>query len=276
MTKHDDAIAATDGAWPLRQVRLFFLALQFFTRLPIPRWVGFREEWLGQTARFFPLVGWIVGGFSAAIYLGSAYVLPPVPALLLAVIAGVLLTGALHEDGFADVCDGFGGGMTRERVLDIMRDSRIGVYGALGIVFLLALKLSCLAALPALAVASALMAAHPLSRALAATLMWRLDYVRREGKAAPIARRMSPGELLFAALCGLLPLAALVCAKLLPWQAVVAGSALALIFTLYLARLFVRRIGGYTGDCLGAVQQLSEAGFYLGTASCYFCLHPGA
>ncbi len=276
MAKNDETIAAGDEAWPLRQARLFFLALQFFTRLPIPRWVGFREEWLGQTARFFPLIGWIVGAISAAVFWGAARVLPLMPALLLATIAAVMLTGALHEDGFADVCDGFGGGMTRERILDIMRDSRIGVYGALGIVLLLGLRLSCLAALPAAGIVAALLAAHPLSRALATGLIWRLDYARSEGKAAPIARRMSGAEVLFAAPCGLLPLAALAWANYLPWQAAIAGAGMALLSAFYLARLFVRRIGGYTGDCLGAVQQLSEAAFYLGAASCYFCLRPGA
>ena len=271
MAQEGDAVASKDEAWPVRQLRLFFLAVQFFTRLPIPRWVGFREEWMGQTAGFFPLVGWIVGAVCALTVLGAAALLPPLPGLVLAVAAGVLLTGALHEDGLADVCDGFGGGAARERVLDIMRDSRIGVYGALGIVMLLALKLSSLTALPSPAVAMTMLAAHPLSRALAAALMWRIDYARSEGKAAPVARRMSSGEFLFASLCGLAPLAVLTGLRLLPWQAALTGLVPSLLSTLYLARLFVRRIGGYTGDCLGAVQQLSEAGFYLGVCSWYFC-----
>ena len=272
MAKDGDAIAGLEEAWPLRQLRLFFLALQFFTRLPIPRWVGFRREWLGQTARFFPLIGWIVGAFCALVLSGAKYILPPVPGLLLATIAGVLLTGALHEDGFADVCDGFGGGTTRERVQDIMRDSRIGVYGALGIALLLALKLSCLAVLPATGAAAAMLAAHPLSRAIAATLMWRLDYAGNEGKAAALARRLSGSEMLFAAACGLLPLFALIGLGFFPWRAALAGGVLAIILALYLVRLFVRRMGGYTGDCLGAVQQLSELGFYLGATSWYFSI----
>ncbi|HEX7642613.1 MAG TPA: adenosylcobinamide-GDP ribazoletransferase [Burkholderiaceae bacterium] len=259
----------------MHQLRLFFLALQFFTRLPIPGWVGFREQWLGQTARFFPLVGWIVGAASAFVAWGVSFMLPTLPALLLALIAGLLLTGALHEDGFADACDGFGGGATRDRVLEIMRDSRIGVYGALGIGLLLALKLSCLQSLPVSCVAAALLAAHPLSRAIAAGLMWRLDYARAEGKAAPVAQRMASSEFLFAVLCGLLPVCTLVFLRVMTWQAVLAGVAVALVAALYLSRLFVRRIGGYTGDCLGAVQQLSETGFYLGLSSWYFLVSPG-
>jgi adenosylcobinamide-GDP ribazoletransferase len=132
---------------------------------------------------------------------------------------------------------------------------------------LLALKLSCLAALPLSVVVAAMLAAHPLSRALAATVMWRLDYAGSEGKSAPVARRMSHGEFFFAALCGLLPMGLLV---VLSWQAALAGMALALLSTTYLTCLFVRRIGGYTGDCLGAVQQLSETGFHLGVTSWYF------
>ena len=275
MPEHGDSVDRAGEAWLLHQLRLFFLALQFFTRLPIPDWVGFREEWLGRIARFFPLVGWIVGAVSALTVWAAAYLLPPLPALLLALIAGVLVTGALHEDGFADVCDGFGGGTTRERVLEIMRDSRIGVYGALGTGLLLTLKLSCLAGLPASARVCALLAAHPLSRALAAGLMWRLDYARSEGKAAPVARRMPGGEYLFALLCGVLPAGAAVFLQLLAWQAVLAGAVLALLFALYLVRLFSRSIGGYTGDCLGAVQQLSEAGFYLGLSSWYFLVNSG-
>ncbi|HEX8955531.1 MAG TPA: adenosylcobinamide-GDP ribazoletransferase [Burkholderiaceae bacterium] len=275
MTKRGEAGNRESKSWLLHQLRLFFLALQFFTRLPIPDWVGFREEWLGRTARFFPLVGWIAGALPALVAWEAAHLLPSLPALLLALIAGVLLTGALHEDGFADVCDGFGGGATRERVLEIMRDSRIGVYGALGTGLLLALKLSCLESLPIRDGALGLLAAHPLSRALAAGLMWRLDYARAEGKAAPVAQRMSGSEFLFAVLCGLLPAGAMVFLRLMPWQAVLAGAAPALVSVLHLARLFARRIGGYTGDCLGAVQQLSETGFYLGLSSWYFLVSSG-
>ncbi|MBV8635817.1 MAG: adenosylcobinamide-GDP ribazoletransferase [Burkholderiaceae bacterium] len=275
MAHPSENVSGAGDAWPLRQLRLFLLALQFFTRVAVPHWVDFREEWLGRTARFFPLIGWIAGAVSAAVAWGAACVLPPLPALLLALIAGVLLTGALHEDGFADVCDGFGGGVTRERVLEIMRDSRIGVYGALGLGLLVALKLSCLAALPSIGVAAAMLAAHPLSRAFAAALMWKLEYARSEGKAAPVAQRMSGGEFLFAALCGVIPASAVIGVGLLHWQAVLAGISVALLLTGYATRLFVRRIGGYTGDCLGAIQQISETGFYLGLTSWYFLATSG-
>lgn len=262
--------AGAGDAWPVRQFRLFFIALQFFTRLPVPRWVGFREEWLQPSARFFPLTGALVGAFAALVAWVAGWMLPAPLAVLLSLVASVWLTGALHEDGFADVCDGFGGGREPARVLAIMKDSRIGVYGAVGIGLLLATKCMALIYLPRGLLPLVLLAAHPFSRALAAALMWRMDYVRAEGKSAAMARGMSAGEFAFAAISGLLPLAALIAAGLLDWRQGLAGVVVAALCAAYLVRLFLRRIGGYTGDCLGAVQQLTETGFYLGVVGYAF------
>jgi adenosylcobinamide-GDP ribazoletransferase len=109
-------------------------------------------------------------------------------AVIVSTAIGIYATGAFHEDGFADMCDGFGGGMTPERVLEIMKDSRIGAYGAIGTICMLALKLTTLAMLPPLAAIGALLVAHPLSRLMATSLIWRLDYAR-EGKAKPLAQK---------------------------------------------------------------------------------------
>jgi len=264
--------AGAGGAWPLRQLRLFFIALQFFTRLPVPNWIGFREEWLQPSARFFPLTGVLVGVFAALVAWIAGWMLPAPLAVLLSLVASIWLTGALHEDGFADVCDGFGGGREPARVLAIMKDSRIGVYGAVGIGLLLASKCVALATLPRGLLPLALLAAHPFSRALAAALMWRADYVRAEGKSAAMARGMSTGEFVFAAISGLLPLVAMIVAALLDWRQALAGIVIAALCAIYLTRLFLRRIGGYTGDCLGAIQQLTETGFYLGMVSYAFCM----
>lgn len=246
------------------ELRLFFIALQFFTRIPIPRWVGFEPDWLHHASRYFPAVGWVVAAVSAGVYLLAQRVWPQGVAVLLASVAGIWLTGAFHEDGFADVCDGFGGGLTPERVLDIMRDSRVGAYGAIGIGLMLLLKVMLLAHLPAERVVPALLLAHPCSRLLSCSLIWRLNYARQEGKAKPLAQHMSNGEFLLATITVSLPLALLLYWQYLPWQALLQAGALMLLATVWLARLFVRRIGGYTGDCLGAVQQLSEVGCYLG------------
>lgn len=246
------------------QLRLFFIALQFFTRLPIPRWVGFHPDWLQRCTRYFPLVGWIVAWVTALVYVLAAQFWPQAVAVLLSVAAGIWLTGAFHEDGFADVCDGLGGGISRERALDIMRDSRVGAYGAIGIAMLLALKLVALNAMLPLQLLAALGIAHPLSRWLATCLIWRMDYVREEGKAKPLAQHMKGGEFLLATVFAALPVIGVTYWGLMSWQRIAAGLILAGVATAWLARKFSRRLGGYTGDCLGAVQQLSETAFYLG------------
>ena len=246
------------------QLRLFFTALQFFTRLPAPRWVGFESDWLAHATRYFAAIGLLVAILCAAVYSILVYCLPSPLAVLLSTAAGIYLTGALHEDGFADVCDGFGGAMQQQRVLEIMRDSRLGAFGVIGIVLLLGTKIVCLAYLPVVQVVPALLLAHPLSRCFAAVLIWRMDYVREEGKAKPLAQQMSTIEFAITALTALLPMAAC----LLLGRLSLAAMALALLTglgaTVFLARFFQRRIGGYTGDCLGAVQQLSEVAIYHG------------
>ena len=252
------------GRHAVHQLRLFFTALQFFTRLPIPRWVGFDAAWLQHATRYFPAVGLLVGLVTALVYGVAGLLWPGLLAVMLSTVAGIYLTGAFHEDGFADVCDGFGGGMQPQRILDIMRDSRVGAYGAIGIVAMLAIKITTLASLPVAQVIPALLLAHPLSRCLAAALIWRMDYVREEGKAKPLAQQMSAAEFTVAAMTVLIPAMLIAVTGWLPWPGMAAGALLALFATLFLARKFDRRIGGYTGDCLGAVQQLSEACFYLG------------
>ncbi len=247
----------------MQQVRLFFVALQFFTRLPIPGWVGFEASWLQHASRYFPLVGGVVAAIAAAVYWLAAQVLPAPVAAVLSTAASIYVTGAFHEDGFADTCDGLGGGMTRERALEIMKDSRVGAYGAIGIVCMLAAKLAALSTLPPRAALAALLLAHPLSRLAAAALIWKLDYVRAEGKAKPLATRMSGAEFAIAALtCALPALLLPACGWLAP-GAVVAALLAAAGAALWLGRTFVRRLGGYTGDCLGAVQQLAEVFVYV-------------
>jgi len=149
------------------QVELFFTALGIFTRIPVPAWVPWSPERLNHAARYFPLVGWIVGAVAAAgLYLASL-LLPVSVAVLLSMALALRLTGAFHEDGWADTCDGLGGGWDKLQALAIMKDSRIGTYGAAGLMLMLASKAAALIELathsPGLA-AIALGAAHPLSR----------------------------------------------------------------------------------------------------------------
>jgi adenosylcobinamide-GDP ribazoletransferase len=248
----------------MQQLRLFFIALQFFTRLPIPGWIGFEASWLQHASRYFPLVGCVVAAIAAAVYFAAALVLPAPVAAVLSTAASIYLTGAFHEDGFADTCDGLGGGMTRERALEIMKDSRVGAYGAIGIVCMLAAKLSALAMLPPRVAVGALFLAHPLSRLAAASLIWKLDYVRGEGKAKPLAQQMTSAEFAIAAVTALLPAPILIALGWIAPSALLAALLAAVLAAIWLGRKLSMRLGGYTGDCLGAVQQVAEAFIYIG------------
>ena len=241
-----------------RELEYFFGAVRFFTRLPVPAWVGHSAEALNHSARYFTLVGLIVGLIGALVFALTSFFFPKTLAVLLAMAATIYVTGAFHEDGWADMVDGFGGGWTRERTLEIMKDSRIGSYGAIALVLLLLAKFMALVELDMLLVAPALIAGHAFSRLCATSVMHFLDYARDEGKAKPLAPRLSVGELAVAAVFGLLAL------LMLPPLSVIVGVLLATAATAFLARKFRRRLGGYTGDCLGATQQLAEVAFYIG------------
>ncbi|WP_313177984.1 adenosylcobinamide-GDP ribazoletransferase, partial [Massilia sp.] len=225
--------------------------------------VGFQPEWLQHASRYFPLVGCVVAAVAAGVYALAALVLPAPLAAVLSTAASIYVTGAFHEDGFADTCDGLGGGMTRERVLEIMKDSRVGAYGAIGIICMLGVKCTALAMLPPASAIAALFLAHPLSRLAATGLIWRMDYARDQGKAKPMAQQMHNGEFAIAAITALLPGAVLVATGLLAFAWLAACIAAAALAAVWLARKFQARLQGYTGDCLGAVQQLAEVAIYL-------------
>lgn len=243
-----------------RQLELFFNALRFFTRLPVPAWVGYSQEILNHSARYFSAVGWIVGLVAAGVAWGLAWVLPWSVALLLSMAVSVRLTGAFHEDGFADACDGFGGGWEKAQVLTIMKDSRIGSYGTLGMLLMAGTKFAALFEMGPTSAALALLVAHPLSRLASTALIRQLDYVRDDdtARAKPLANRLSNAELAIACAFGLAPLV------LLDWDEALLAVLLVALVTWRAGCYFVRRIGGYTGDCLGAAQQLSELACYFG------------
>jgi len=247
-----------------RELEYFFAALRFFTRLPVPAWVGHSQDQLDHAARYFSLVGILIGAIGAGVTELTALALPIGIAILLGMAATILATGAFHEDGFADSCDGFGGGWEKAQVLAIMKDSRIGSYAALGVGLMLLAKWNALVELDAAfeppLLALALIAGHAASRLASTVLIYFLDYVRDDAsaKSKPLAQRMAAHELAIAIVIGLAP-----CLLLPPVDALVALGAAALAAWLA-ARYFLRRIGGYTGDCLGATQQVSELAFYLG------------
>jgi adenosylcobinamide-GDP ribazoletransferase len=230
----------------------------FFTRIPVPHTLPYSEAYLNQSSRYFPLVGTVVGLAAGAVCWLSALVLPPPVAVLLSMGCSIILTGGFHEDGLADACDGFGGGWTKERILEIMKDSRIGAFGAMGVIIGLLLKYTCLSALPLRVIPLVLVAGHSLSRWVAVSFLYSHEYVREEGKAKPLASQLSWDALLFAGFWGVLPL--LFFGHLWGFLLI-----LPLFVVKWALGLYFRRwIGGYTGDCLGAAQQVLEIVFYLG------------
>ncbi len=243
-----------------RELEYFFGAVRFFTRLPVPGWVGHSAEALNHSARYFPAVGLLVGGIGALVYWLALHLWPQPVAVLLSMAATLYATGGFHEDGLSDTADGLGGGWDKQRILDIMKDSRVGSYGVVALVLALLGKFVLLTLLDSALVPWALLAGHALSRFCATALLATMDYVRDDAssKAKPLATRMSGSALLIALCFAVAPLAALPC-----WKAL-AGAMLAAVATLWLAHKFRLWLGGYTGDCLGATQQLAEIGFYLG------------
>ena len=253
----------------LRELRLFLTAVQFFTRIPVPAWVGHCPQQLSQAARYFPLAGIVVGLLSAATLLIAAQVLPLQISVGLSMSAGILITGAFHEDGLSDFADGLGGGFTREKALAIMKDSRIGAYGVIALILVLLLKYQALLELcgahSLLLVSVALIAAHAFSRLMAASLMLTQNYIRDDdsARAKPAAQQISRTSFTIALFTGIAPLGLLFTAGA-HISVILAAVFAALLMRMYLAWRLKKRLGGYTGDCLGAVQQLTELAFYLG------------
>lgn len=235
----------------------------FYTRIPCPRWVDHSADMLNKATKYFPLIGWVVGGFAGAVFFGAYQMLPVSIAVVLSMTASILLTGAFHEDGFADVCDGFGGGWTKEKILKIMKDSAIGAYGALGMTMMILFKFILLWEISntkdGLTTAVIMLAAHSISRANSVFMIFTDQYARdnEDSKAKPVARQMNFGSFMMAISIGFLPL--------VYFQNLYFLTAIPVLILvkLYLSSYFKKWIGGYTGDCLGAVQQVSEIILYL-------------
>ncbi|HSH54076.1 MAG TPA: adenosylcobinamide-GDP ribazoletransferase [Methylotenera sp.] len=236
--------------------RYFLTAVMFFTRVPIT--LGdFAESDLNKSTRFFPLVGILVGAVGALVFWLSDMLLPLEVAVLLSMVATILLTGAFHEDGLADAIDGLGGGWSKEQVLTIMVDSRLGSYGAIGLVLALLTKYQALSYQMAAFIPVSIVAGHALSRLCAVLVMFTQSYVKTEGKSKPLATQLSLHELVIATFFGLLPM------MLLDMKFLAALVPVVIVW-LWFSTKIKTRIGGYTGDCLGAMQQLTEIAFYVG------------
>ena len=275
-----------------RFLRHYLLSLQFFTRVPVTGrladWVGFSPAMLRASAAHLPGVGVLVGGVVALgtwLLLALLPVSPfaPLVAAVLGTVASVLMTGAFHEDGLADVADGLGGTLSRERALEIMKDSRVGAFGAIAVVLALLAKVSLLALLGSLhgaVLCVALFTGHVVSRFWPLLTIRLLPHVGdvAGSKSKPLADQISIGSLWVAGLWSFGALALVVIAQSamffivprLGWPALSlwlgAGVLASGLAWLGMLRWFVRRLQGFTGDCLGATQQVCELAFYLGLA----------
>jgi adenosylcobinamide-GDP ribazoletransferase len=245
------------------EVRLFLIALQFLTHIRVKHIEPFPEDWLPRSAKYMPLVGALVGAVVGVIMLVATAIFPVGVAIVLALTASLLLTGALHEDGLADTVDAFGGGDNPQRCLEIMKDSRIGTYGVLALIAVFALKATSLNAIGPVAVIGPLIAAYAGGRLAAVVTLAFLPYAGGDNvKVSRTPVRMTGRELavaivsaLIAGLC-VMNIAAFIVATVL---AIVAATVVVLI-----ART---KIGGYTGDVLGAVEQIYETAFFVSAAA---------
>jgi adenosylcobinamide-GDP ribazoletransferase len=254
--------------WLVHELRLFFIALQFFTRVPVPAWVGWSPEWMHASARHYPAVGLCIGAVGAVVLWGAAQVWPLPVAVGLSMAVTVWMTGGFHEDGLADTCDGLGGSVSRERALTIMKDSRLGSYGALGLVGVLGLKAAALHGLASAGLGAACVAVvwvHALSRVAPVVLLWWLPYAGdpEHAKAKPMAQQISGGGLVV-----VFGWAVVACVAAVWWlddlRPVLAGLLGLAGMVLWCGRWFQGRLGGFTGDTLGASQQLGELAALLG------------
>lgn len=242
------------------QYQLFMLALGFFSRIPVPVSVPYSPERMNQAGRYFALVGLLLGALCALVLYASQLLFPSHVAIVLMMVFSLLLTGAFHEDGLTDMADGIGGGMTVERRLEIMKDSRIGTYGASALIMTLLAKYVLLSELiQSQQILLIIVVSYGLSRAVAASLIYDMPYVTDTdtSKSKPLAERQSRRELVILLLTGVLP-----CWLLGVGQTLILIAVLVLFRVLF-KRWLMARIGGFTGDCLGAAQQLSEMLIYL-------------
>ena len=239
--------------------------LMFFTRLPFWRIKQVDAEHFKHVVPLWPLAGWLTGGIMVGVLWLAAQVFPLSVAWIIAIIARLLITGCLHEDGLADFCDGMGGGVTRERILLIMKDSHIGTYGVIGLIIYF-LLLAQMSALPVWLLCAIVFTGDVWCKFVSSHIINILPYARKEEEAKnkTIYQRMTALEAFVGAIIGCLPFV-----LFLPkyyWPALLAP----VVVFILLVWLMKRRIQGYTGDCCGALFLISELVFLLVCLSLFY------
>lgn len=244
------------------QLNLFYLALSFFTRLPVPKSMHYSEKLLNQANRYFSLVGLLIGIILVLCFVFFSLFLPSNIAILLMMVLSLLLTGAFHEDGLADMADGIGGAFSIEKRLSIMKDSRIGTYGAVTLIMALLLKFTLLLELAdknSNHLLFAIVLAASLSRVIAGSLISAMPYVSdsEHSKSKPLAQAQRSKELFILIILGCAPLV------FYSFNFILLVLVVLLIFRWLFKKWLIAKIGGFTGDCLGAAQQISELIIYV-------------
>ena len=254
-----------------QQWRHFLVALGFLTRVPVMYLHNFEQRDLDAALKYFPLVGLLVGALGAAVYWLALQVLPQALAVVLSMVSTIYVTGAFHEDGLADSVDGIGGGWEREQMLTIMQDSRLGTFGAVALFGALFTKFQALNHLSSVWVPALLMVAHALSRLAAIWMMASMPLAKLNGKSKPLATQLSMVDLCVANGFGILPLLffgvilELSMGQPMPLFTLVGMLLIPMLLVGWWWRQKVfKHLGGYTGDTLGAMQQLTELTIYLG------------
>lgn len=245
-----------------KELQILGASILYFSRLPLPFKVPYNKDYQQKVLTWLPLIGLIVGGIGALIFYLSFLFLPQTVSVILAISAMVLTTGAFHEDGFADVCDAFGGGYTKEQRLTIMKDSRIGAYAAIGLILLFALKISALTGIHSEVMVLVFIASQAMSRwpLLLITKAWKYARETSDSKSVDTSKKMNITRIILALLIASVPLF-----FFHSWM-IFLSIPLLISVSLLFGVWFNKKINGYTGDCLGAVQQVNELVFYL------FCL----
>lgn len=253
-----------------QQWRYFLAALGFLTRVPVMYLSNFEQHDLDAALKYFPLVGMLVGVVGAIIFWLAMQLFPQTIAVIFSMASTIYLTGAFHEDGLADSVDGIGGGWEREQILTIMQDSRLGTFGAVALFGALFTKFQTLNLLPVVWVPALLICAHALSRLAAIWMMAFMPLAKLNGKSKPLATQLSKLDLVIANAFGLLPLLIfgvilmLSMGNIMPVMMLL-GMVLvpALLVGWWWRQKVYKHLGGYTGDTLGAMQQLIEITLYL-------------
>lgn len=250
------------------EIYIFLTAVMFFTRIPIFITIPYSPEMLNASTRYFTIIGLLIGLIAAGIFILASYILPTPVAIVLSMLCTIYITGAFHEDGFADFCDGFGGGSTPEKILTIMKDSRLGTYGTIGLLSMLTLKYISIFYIPVPYIPILLISAHVGSRTLPVFIIHYMHYVQDSdnSKSKPIGKRSSIAAPIIAISTFCISFA------WNPYIGLLCIVCLGCVYILF-SRYIRKKIGGYTGDVLGALQQISEVTIYFTAMAFFYTTH---